>query len=248
MRVRRLNEVGIDRLLGFLDSLTDDLPQARPDEILSDAATSDEVNPAVEVESRAFGSRFEAAKYLSEKFEHAGLRRVRHDRGLWAWLSLFYFDELCPAGRHGRRKPGENARWVLEPTVFRGYRQLLAGPYVIFRAYRDEPERALAVLCQPLDKPGDVVAQLASRQDFLMNRAMMEAATHLYVDPVTRKLKPGAQTRGKGSTLRLVDVINQFDVTWDLYQMSAPDLLACYPTSSIAFAAKCEPRAINIDG
>jgi len=229
MRLRRLNDIGIDRLLGFLDSLSGDSPQPRPDAILDDPAASDEVNPAVDVEARAFGSRFEAAKYLSEQFERAGLRHVRRDRGLWAWLSLFYFDELCPPGRHGRRKPGQHARWVLEPTVFRAYRQLLAGPYVVYRAYRDEPERALAVLCQSLDKPGDVVEQLVSRQDFLMNRAMMETATKLYVDPATRRLKRAAQTRGKGSTLRLVDVVNQFDVTWDLYAMSAPDLLTLLP-------------------
>jgi hypothetical protein len=229
MNLRRLNDTGIQQLIAFLDAVRAGTATQRPTTMLSDPVLSDEVTPTVDIEERTFGSRFEAAKYFSDKFEAVGLREVHRDRGLWAWLSLYYFEELCPPDRRGTRQPGEQARWVPESRVFRFYRHLIAGPYVIYRAYRDQPDQALAVLCQPLDKPGDIVAQLASRQEFLMNRPMMEAATQLYVDPETRRLKRGAQTRGKGSTIRLVDVADQFDVTFDLYAMSSTDLLGLLP-------------------
>jgi hypothetical protein len=237
VKLRRFNQLGLDQLTAFLDALRSGAAQARVDTLLVNPTFSDEVSPATEVEERTFGSRFEAAKYLSEKFAAGGLRGIRRDRGLWAWLALFYFEELCPPDRQGRRNPGQNARWILEPTAFRSYRQLLAGPFVIYRAYRDNPQQALAVLCQPLDRPGDVVEQLVSRQDMLMNRPMMDAATRMYVDPLTRRLKRGAQTRGRGSTLRLVDVVDQFDVTFDLYAMSADDLVALLPDQFDRFRA-----------
>ena len=75
------------------------------------------------------------------------------------------------------RKPGALARHIPEPGNFqRYYRHLLAGPYRIYRAHRDDPQRALALLCQPLDSPGDVVEQLASRQELVTNRGIMELA------------------------------------------------------------------------
>jgi hypothetical protein len=199
-------------------------------EILTDPLTSEELGCQVHIEEQTFASRFEAAGYLDEKFAASGLKGVERDRGLWAWLSLFYFDQLCPADGHGRRKPGELARWVPEVTNYqRYYRHLLAGPYRIYRAHRDDPERALALLCNPLDRPGDIVEQLASRQEIVTNRAVIQSATRLYIDPSTRKPRRGAGGKGGGSARRLADVLNQFDVTWDLYAMNPDGLIQLLP-------------------
>src|SRR5438093_350771 len=107
MKLRRLNATGIGRLGTFLDSLTTGAPESRPDWVLTDPATSDEVSPPIEIDQRTFGNRFEAARYLDERFTAAGLTGIRHDKGLWAWLAFFYFDELCPPDKRGQRKPGE---------------------------------------------------------------------------------------------------------------------------------------------
>ena len=164
-------------------------------------------------------------------FLKGGFSDVDRDIGLWAWLTLFYFDEICPRGRGSERSPGERARYIPEATNFRRYyRHLLAGPYRIFKAHRQNPNRALVILCQTLDKPGDIVEQFASRQEIVTNSAVLQFATNLYVDPETKRQKRNAQSRTRpGAAFRLIDVLNQFDVTWDLYAMLGKEFLGVLP-------------------
>jgi hypothetical protein len=228
--IRRLNQAGVARLVEFLDSLCTDTPQGVPAGILTHTDTSQALDVGVEIQQRTFGTRIVAAQYLNECFTAAALQNVEGDCGLWAWLALFYFEELCPAGAGGKRKPGERARWIPDVNNFqRYYRHLLAGPYRIFRAHRDDPSRAMALLCGPLDRPGDIVEQLASRQEIVTNSGVMACATRLYIDPENNRPKRGAGSKGAGSPRRLADVLNQFDVTWDLYSLTPEGLLVLLP-------------------
>lgn len=241
MKLRRLNELGLDRLSDFLDSLSTQTPQELSDELLSDPTVSEAVEPEVEIERRSFHNRFEAGQYLNQQLGSAGIVRLENDRGVWAWLALFFFEQLCPPDKTGRRKPGERARWIPAVGDFRKYyRHLLAGPYRIYRAHRDKPECTLALLCGPLHQPGDIVEQLASRQELVTNVAVMEAATELYIDSDTKQPKRGAAGRSGGSARRLADVLNQFDVTWDLYAMKADDLVQILPSEFDRFRPKEE--------
>jgi len=214
----------------FLDSLTTDTPMPWPDGLLTDADATEAIEPEIEVEDRSFSNRFEVGQYLNDLLGDSGIDNIEYDRGIWAWLALFFFDQLCPADSHGRRRPGERARWIPAIGNFRKYyRHLLAGPFRIYRAHREEPERALVLLCTPPHSPGDIVEQLASRQEIVTNAAVMKAATHLYVDPDTGQPKRGAAGRAGGSARRLADVLNQFDMTWDLYSMSWNSITVMLP-------------------
>jgi hypothetical protein len=184
----------------------------------------------IDVQPTAFASRFELAKYLDSKLTDSGLKKLERDIALWAWLTLFYFDQLCPVDKDGRRARGEQARYIPAVEDYRKYyRHLVAGPYSIYRAHRDDPSRVLAVLAGPVDKPGDIAEQLASRQEIVTNKAAMSMATSLYIDSATQKPKKGAAGRGPGSARRFADVLNQFDLTWDLYAMQMQAMLAMMP-------------------
>lgn len=160
----------------------------------------------------------------------ARLRNLERDVELWAWLSLHYFEQLCPPDDEGRRKPGERARWIPAVDDYRKYyRHLVAGPYRIYRAHRDNPSRVMAVLAGPVDQPGDIAEQLASRHEIVTNKAAMALATALYIDPATGSPKKGAAGRGPGSARRLADILNQFDLTWDLYAMDAAAMQTMMP-------------------
>jgi hypothetical protein len=96
---------------------------------------------------------------METRFTNAGLSESVVDRDVWCWLAAALFEKNCPAG-HGRWQPGERARWVLESNDYRRYyRHLLAGPYMISRAHRDDPARALGLLANPLTKPGEGMTQ-----------------------------------------------------------------------------------------
>ena len=231
MKLRKLNAQGIERMATFLDSLTTSTPEEIPSAILHDAATSEPVTGDIDIEQRAFSSRLEVATYLDERFGDTETRPIERDRGIWAWLALLFFESLCPPAGDGRRKPGARARWIPEVNNFRRYyRHLLAGPYLIYHAHRDDPSRAMILLCGPLNRMGDIVEQLASRQELVTNRAVVGAATKLYYDFGKRTPRRGAGGKGPGSPRRLADILNQLDLTWDLYAMSEGDLVARLPS------------------
>ncbi len=231
MNIRRLNQQGISRFTDFLDSITGLVPLPYPSDLLTDGTATEEISPHIKIEKRTFHSRLEAAEYLFNLFKDSDLGAIQSDRGLWAWVSLFYFEQLCPKNAKGRHKPGEKPRWVPESGVaWRYYRHLLAGPYLIYAAHKDHPERAMLVLCGPLHQPGDIVEQIASRLEVITNHGIMEAASSLYYDPSSGKPKRGAASKeGRGTVRRFIDILNQFDVTWDLYSLKAEDLLQMLP-------------------
>ena len=236
MKLRKLSPHGIKAFSDYLDLLQTEPARPIPIHLLNDPGSSESVVKLIEIERKAFGSRYAAAKYLHDRLAHSGIPELDRDPGLWSWLALFYFDELCPPDGRGNRSPGERARYIPDASFQRYYRHLLASPYRIFRAHRDKPERALAVLCQPLDRPGDIVEQLASRQEIVSNPAVMEMATKMYVEPLSKKPRRGAGGKSSGSARRYADVLNQFDLTWDLYAMLSPELSGILPKEFDRFA------------
>jgi hypothetical protein len=234
--IRRLNAAGMEQFQQFLDSLTTEQPLSPPNEILQAETTSEELPSQVDIEHKVFGDRISMAEYLDGVLSSTGVRELEKDKGLWAWLSLYFFEELCPTQKDGRRKPGERARWIPVMTDYRKYyRHLLAGPYRIYRAHRDKPSRALALLCGPLDRPGEIVEQIASRQEIVTNKAIVETATKLYVDAATKQPKRGAGGKGLGSPRRFAEILNQFDVTWDLSVMDSSELISFLPNEFARF-------------
>jgi hypothetical protein len=231
MRVRRLTTIGISRFEAFIVALSSDSPSHASQAGLYDPDSSEPYDPAVEVERRSFVTRWEVAEYLDTQFRAGGALDVERDRGLWAWLSLFFFEELCVADDGGRRKPGALPRWIPEVEDYRSYyRHLLAGPYRVYRAHQGDPSLAMALLCGAPSKPGEIFEQLASRQELVTNAGVVGAATALYFDPKTKKFRRGAGGKGGGSARRLADVLNQLDLTFDLYAMDTTALLAVLPS------------------
>lgn len=232
MTLRRLTAGGLQQFHVFLDSLRAASPEAAevPIALLTDPQASAPIPIDVELQARSFATRFELAEYLESTLTSAQLDDVGRDVGLWAWIALYYFDQLCPLESGGRRNPGERARWIPDVDNYRKYyRHLVAGPYRVYRAHRDDPSRVRAVLAGSLDKPGEIFEQLASHQSLITNRGAMALVTALYFSHKTGRPKRGAAGQRGGSARRLVDVFNQYDLTWDLYAMSVEDMFALLP-------------------
>jgi hypothetical protein len=230
VKLRRLTPAGIERFSEYLDLVQTEPARLVPKQLLEEPMYSEIFGVPTEIQSKTFGTRYVAAEYVDRILAQSGTAEPERDVGLWAWLTLFFFDELCPANRSGDRDLRERPAYIPEPQNFqRYYRHLLLGPYLIFRAHRDAPKRAMALLCKPLPIIDDVVAQLASRQELVTNRALIELATKLYFDPATGTTKKGAGGKGGGSPRRLAEVLQQFDVTWDLYAMQIAEFLRILP-------------------
>lgn len=235
MNLSRLKPSGIALFGEYLDLLTSEPKRAPPLELLNSTEHS-EVLAAVEVIPASPANRLEMSAMIDQLVVSSGLSEVEKDVGVWVWLTLFYFDVLCPATTEGERKPRERAAYIPEPNNFqRYYRHLLLGAYLIYRSNKDDLPRAMAFLCKQPSVIDDVVAQIAARQEYITNRSVVELTTRLYFDPATGTLRRGAGGKGKGSPRRLADILGQYDVTWDLYSMTTAEFLAVLPEEFARF-------------
>ena len=237
MKLHYLTEAGLECFERYLVALRNEPLLSPPREILEDLEFATPLEGSVELHEMAFPSRMEAARFLHSVL--APISDPERNKGLWAWLSLFFFDAVCPIDGNGHRKPGELPRHVPEVGNYqRYYRHLLLGPYLIHRFFSKNPDAALSLLWQPVHKPGDIVGQLAARQELVTNFGAIEAATRLYYDPATKRERRGAQSKERGGARRLADILNQLDVTWDLYGMQATEIDALLPKEFDKFRSK----------
>lgn len=230
MKLRRFNNDGVAALALYCARLSLEANLPPPMQMLEDPALTGEISGQIDVPKRSFETRLEAGQFLNELLEKSAITLPERDRGLWSWLTLFYFENVCPADGNGNRDPQDEARLV--PSLDnhqRFYRHLLLGPFLIVRAHRDNPSRALAMLCNPVWKPGEIVEQLASRKELVTNRGVIELATKLYYDPEKKSFKRGAGSSVKGAARRLAALLNQLDLTYYLYGMTADELQSLLP-------------------
>lgn len=228
MLARRLTTEGIERFENFLERLRDNPNSRLPTHALTDEKLSEAVDVRIQVEPIEAYTRMEVAQHVYQLLRR-DTETLRIDKGFWCWLSLNWFNELCPVVT-GERVPGDRYRWIAElDNTHRAYRHLLAGPYQIYRAHRDDPDRARAFLCGPVHQAGELLAQIASRPSLVTCKAVAGAATRLYYDAEADKLRRGCSGKGAGSARRFADVLSQLDLTWDLHSLTVDQLLELLP-------------------
>jgi hypothetical protein len=251
--VRTLSVEGIKRFREFLNQLRAGGNSPPPMDLLDGGQHSEPLSANIEIDNRNFVSRLEAAEYLTTKF--GGIRDVHYGTGLWTWLTLFYFDQVCPPNEIGNRKVNEEARYIPGLGSWRYYRHLLAGPFRIYQLYGQQSKLFLK---GPLAELPDFTEQLSSRLELITNRAIVEAATHLYFDSQNERPKRGAAStkRNPGTLRRFVDLMRQLDLTYDLYSLDHNELLKRshhYPgrmrgrAVGVKSAAGSEDGAVRLD-
>jgi hypothetical protein len=240
MKLGRLKMPGVDRFSEFLDELETNPKAEFPKDILTFPGYFEVIEDEIEVVPHKFKTRWDMAKYLNSLLSSSGITDSERDIPLWVGLTAFYFDILCPVDGTGKRKLRERPAYIPEPENYRRYyRHLLLGPYLIYRAHLDDPVRAMALLCKPPHIIGEIEAQIAAYQELVTNRAVVELTTKLYYNPKTKTTKPGSGSKeNPGSPRRLVSVLGQFDLTWDLYAATTDELLSLLPKEFDKFADK----------
>jgi hypothetical protein len=231
MKIRRLTDKGVEQFRSYLAELRQGSISAPPYRLLNDPQFSAKIREANEIEPQAFSSRLELARYLDGILTGITNNTIETDVHLWSWLSLFYFDQVCPADKAGFRTPGKDYRHILEPGYPNGHRHLLTGAYLVYSVYRLGDNLGRLLLSTPLHVESKFHHQLASRQTLITNKGILEAARQLYFDQLAGQPKKGAavEKNSPGTLIRFIAVIQQLDLTYDLYSMSGNQILALLP-------------------
>jgi hypothetical protein len=229
VKLSRLTADGIAAMHQWLDGSAEEGANV-PAELLAGSRFVEELESERLVEARAFATRNQWAQYALALLDERPVVEVAADAGLWCWLTLFYFDQVCPQGVAGKRKLGQRARYVPTGTDFRTYyRHLLTGPWRIMAAHVDDPSRPSGILAGALSVPGELYEQIASRMELATSPTVLPLVNRLYIDPATGLRKRGAGGASRGSPRRLADILMQFDVTFDIYGMPVNVLLELLP-------------------
>lgn len=228
MRVRRFNDRGCEAFRAELQRLRADPGAAPRRELLQDPGLTEEVPGTADIDARALlPTKREAAEYLRAALDGAGATQgVLADANLWAWLSLFLFDSVCPA-KDGKRKVRVDENYIPRlDLAFRRYRHLLRTPYLI---HVEVPPPNRILLDAPLATQGDVVEQMLGRLFLMRVRPLREAIDLLYFDEERGAVREGAVS---GRVARPGDLRHRFPVrvqqlrlVYDLESMPVERLL-----------------------
>lgn len=224
--LRKLNGKGVAAFREYLRGIRAGIEfQSNPALLFVDEYSMP-VTPRIDLASRRFARKLDAAAYLAGVLQPIESPALPADVALWSWLALFYFDQLSPLGSDGKRRPREDYHYI--PGEQRGHeRHLLAGPYRLFRMHG---EYARVLLHSAVHQHGQFMYDLGYRRDFLTNRGLVQAIDHLYWNPRTKRPKRGATTSSRpGNLRRLIEVLQQLELNYDLHGMSASEILALLP-------------------
>ena len=225
--MHRLNSVGLEHFKKYLCDLKERPDLAPPFEILRDPNYSNELSNQVKLDEIKFQNRTHMVEYLFQALKNSNISPGTEDQGLWSWLSLYYFDQVCPKNLDGKRSAGADQRHILEAGFRRYYKHLIAGPFETYKRYG---KKARLLLHGSVHQANDVQARLAERQSFITNPGIIEVVDMLYFDEKNNKPKFGTQSKTKGGSLyRFITVIQQLDLTYDLYSINAHDILSLLP-------------------
>jgi hypothetical protein len=223
---------GEQKFREYINNLKTNPFTPRPD--LNNTTFSKEFSPVVSIdETKQFNSKMELAEYLQNCFAGAGLNRedVLPQNGLWTWLAYVWFDQLAPitnpatAQRDIKR---DDAKYICSSDYRDYYRHLVSGPYSIYSLH--DGDNSNIFLYSRVNEHNDFIEQCASRQFIISHKNIVEAIHRLYFDFQRGQPKSGAQSRTKpGNMRRFVSVIQQFELTYDIYTMPADSILNLLP-------------------
>src|SRR5690554_4115355 len=104
MKLSKFTVDGVTQVGAYLDSLRQDDTLGPPFDLLEDPGLVEVLDVNIDVEqSIRFESRLHCAAYLDEMLGQIG-PELEQDVGLWTWLTVLYFDQVCPISSDGRRK------------------------------------------------------------------------------------------------------------------------------------------------
>jgi hypothetical protein len=231
--LRRLNARGVSAFAEYLRSIRAGVEfQANPALLYVDEYSTP-VIPRIDITLKRFARKMDVATHLATTLRPIETPALSEDVGLWAWLALFYFDQLSPVGADGKRRPREDYHYIPADLRRGRDRHLLANPYRLFQLHG---EHARVLLYPPIHQHGQFVYDLGYRRDFLTNRGLIEAIDTLYWNPRTKRPKRGAASDRPGSLRRLIAVLQQLELNYDLYGMSAREILELLPHEFDAWA------------
>ena len=227
--IRIFNEAGLNEFERIISELKSGNLKSIPEALLYSDEFSSANEPIVNIEKVDYKNKNELIPYLTQQLNLRANKYLYFDKGMWSWLAAFYFDNICPMDGNWKRKINETAFYILrDPKNYtKFYRHLLAYPC---RVYSELDDSSKIFLIGNFSKRGEITEQFGAYQEIALNKGILDAANLLYWDESLKNLKRGAAGKGAGSARRLVRIIRQYQLTYDLNSMNGNEIVDLLPS------------------
>ena len=157
-------------------------------------------------------------------------KKLKGERGLWSWFSLLFYRELRSQTRPGLWKKAAQPRFIPSGKGNSYYRHNVFMPYHMLRRFGAQKAAVFLEGAKDTTVWPEVNEQLLSTNLTRNCDSLIEAATKLYYDESTTKVKLHAGSDGDGSARRLRTVFSQFYETYDMMSMTSEQILDILPS------------------
>jgi len=227
MKIRILNNSGIQRFKEYINNLKNSVQEHIPD--LNNEIYSKECELNIEIDdSKIFETRHDIGAYLSGLFNKQNIKKnvvvEKALDGMWTWLAYIWFDQIT----NNKSKIGRLDRYICNQSWNRYYVHLVFGSYYIYESLGSE--RAKLFLFTSPYILHDINDHLACYQYIVGYPNIVDVAIKLYWDEKNNKVKSGIGNAGKpGNIRRFPKIIRQLHLNYDLYSMPAEKILKLLP-------------------
>lgn len=217
IQVRSFNRTGLDAFRQFLATVREGGSSEAQYDLLESSSLTEVSYPGVHVDDRKFKKRREVAGYFHDIFRDVPAEQLRRDAGLWSWLSLFYFDQVCPLNG-GKRTVRNDYTYIYMPEESRYfYRHLL---FISWYAQQLAPDYNRLFLDVPLHRLDKFTQDVFKRLYLTRIPCIFEVLDRLYWDRSAGRPRKGVNSPGRvvaGDLAHRLPVrIRQLERTYDL--------------------------------
>lgn len=240
MTIRALTDHGVRLFRDWLDAGGAGAP---PRHLLTDPEASESVAGAGEVDAWEFVSRYDAGCRLEALLGgYRGRTPLPEHTGLWSWLSLYYAEQI--------RSPRGDRRGMMAPEYYipseesrTYYRHILRTAVMMVRRYGNLARYVLASNLRGLYH-SNFTDDLTYNRNILSNPRLIEVAGLLYFNERSGLLRRRTTT-GRGNSTRLIKVLQQLELNYDLYGdlFTVERILSLLPSEFDGWKRRMKTRA-----
>ena len=226
MKLRKLNEKGVEVFRDYINDLRSGADQNIPNYLLDSDEYSEDTQLDLEITKPEFKSRLEMGVYLVDLFNGLNITPYIGDVGFWSWLALYWFEQLC-SEKEGKLNPSMEYNYILSKNFRHRPRHAV---YMTWQLVSRYGANAAFMLCKDMSTRGEITEQMMARQENLSSEGVMKLANDLYYDAETGLFKRGAAARkSAGCVARYIAWLDQIKMTYDVFSISADDLKSLLP-------------------
>ena len=228
MILRQFNNNGIKRFREELEKYRKDSLSPIDFHMLEDNALTENVPGGGNITAQIFKTKGDAGSHIHSLLKSTALtpNEIASNTELWSWLSLFFFDSLCPQNPQGRRKVNDVHFYIYDQRWNYYYRHLLFVSWKVWDMTQGNHRLITSTKIHEIDR---VTRFIMNDLTMIRIPCIFKVLDHVYWNANAQKTRKNITGTGsnirKGDISRFKRVIRQLEKTYDLQSLNAKELI-----------------------